>query len=323
MRTLKKLTRNYFIFSKKERNVALYLAFAILVTSIMPSVQKYFFPKQTVNNYDAVKPLLVSMPAEQKEDNFNSNYHTYSYPANSEKWQHKKFPENKNSYSKNNNINLQLFEFDPNIITAEQWMQLGISKWLAERIINYRSKGGKFKKKEDLLKTYGFTNEDFARLEPYILIDTIQFNSTKNNSTNIPIVISDSQETIEVNTALKEQFMLLGFSADNAIRIIKFRESSGGIYSIDQLNSVFGIDMESLENARTFLTVDKNHLIKININVVSLEQLANHVYISDELAKSIIDYRNSTGKFYTITELMKVKGMYPTLFEKLKPYLIL
>lgn len=117
--------------------------------------------------------------------------------------------------------------------------------------------------------------------------------------------------------------MELGFSADNAIRIIKFRESAGGIYSLDQLHTVFGIDMETLENVKAYLTVDKNHLIKININTVSFEQLANHAYISDELAQAIIDYKNLTGKFYSINELMKVKGMYPSLFEKLKPYLIL
>ncbi len=236
-------------------------------------------------------------------------YNQYSYPT-------------KKDYQTNKKKNIELFEFDPNVISADEWIQLGISSWMAERILNYRNKGGKFKKKEDLLKTYGFKQEDYDRLEAFILIDTTN-NYSKNNVIKTPFVISDVQELIEVNTAQNEQFMQLGFSAENAIRIIKFRETAGGIYSIDQLNSVFGIDMQSLENARTFLTVDKNHIIKININTVSFEQLANHVYISDELAQSIIDYRITTGKFYAITELMKVKGMYPSLFDKLKPYLIL
>ncbi len=323
MRKIKKLTRNYFIFSKKERNVALYLALAIVLITILPAFQKQFFSNAELIQNDSLQTLFASVQVEDKmefesgyADSFEYknpykkyNYNQYSYPT-------------KKDYQTNTKKNIELFEFDPNVISADQWIQLGISSWMAERILNYRNKGGKFKKKEDLLKTYGFKQEDYDRLEAFILIDTTN-NYSKNNVIKTPFVISDAQELIEVNTAQKEQFMQLGFSADNAIRIIKFRETAGGIYSIDQLNSVFGIDMQSLENARTFLTVDKNHIIKININTVSFEQLANHVYISDELAQSIIDYRITTGKFYAITELMKVKGMYPSLFDKLKPYLIL
>lgn len=322
MRNLKKLTQNYFIFSKKERNVALYLAAVIVLITLLPSFQKEFFRKQNIVNYESLYPILISIPLEE-EVSYNENYTAYN----------KKFVQAENHYpqysetetflnSASTSENIKLFVFDPNLITVDQWVQLGISSWLAERIVNYRSKGGKFKKKEDLLKTYGFTNADFVRLEPFILIDTTQF-ILNNKLINNHVEITEPHELIEINTALKEQFMELGFSADNAIRIIKFRESAGGIYSLDQLHTVFGIDMQTLENVKAYLTVDKNHLIKININTVSFEQLANHAYISDELAQAIIDYKNLTGKFYSINELMKVKGMYPSLFEKLKPYLIL
>lgn len=322
MRNLKKLTQNYFIFSKKERNVALYLAAVIVLITLLPFLQKEFFRKQDIVNYESILPLLINISVEE-DASYNETYTSFNNKFVPSENHYTKYSETqKNFNSTSTSENIKLFVFDPNLITVDQWIQLGISSWLAERIVNYRSKGGKFKKKEDLLKTYGFTNADFLRLEPYILIDTTQFN-LNNTLIKTPVVISETQDFVEINTALKEQFMQLGFSADNAIRIIKFRESAGGIYSIDQLNTVFGIDMEALEVAKTFLTVDKNHLIKININTVSFEQLANHAYISDELAQSIIDYKNLTGKFYSINELLKVKGMYPSLFEKLKPYLIL
>lgn len=303
--------------------MALYLAFAILLISILPAFKKQFFSNAEFIQNDTLLHLFASVQVEDKSE-FESVYmDSFEYKNPYKKYNYNKYSNpSKNGYQTNKSKNFELFEFDPNTISFDQWIQLGISSQIAERILNYRNKGGKFKKKEDLLKTYGFALEDYQRLETFIVIDTTNFQS-KNNLIKTPTVISNSQESIEVNTASKEQFMQLGFSADNAIRIIKFRESCGGIYSIDQLNSVFGIDMESLENARTFLTADKNHLINININTVSFEQLANHTYISDELAKSIIDYRSSTGKFYAISELMKVKGMYPSLFEKLKPYLIL
>ena len=322
MRNLKKLTRNYFIFSKKERNVALYLALFIVIITFFPTIQKQFFHTEEKTNFETLQTLFISFPVDD-ESSFENNKNSLEFKQRYDEDQYTKpyYPQTKSNTFKSSQ-QVQLFVFDPNVITVEQWKQLGITSWMAERIINYRNKGGKFKKKEDLLKTYGFTNEDFNRLEKYIEIDTSQFIVHKSFTKN-QTILNEEQIITDLNTANKEQLMSLGFSADNAIRIIKFKESAGGIYSIDQLNTVFGIDMESLENARTFLTIDVSQLNKMNINTISFEQLANHAYISDELAQSIIDYRSLTGKFYAITELMKVKGMYPSLYEKLKPYLIL
>ena len=51
------------------------------------------------------------------------------------------------------------FSFDPNVATNEQFERLGFPKYLAKTIINYRSKGGKFKYKEDMLKIYSMKPE--------------------------------------------------------------------------------------------------------------------------------------------------------------------
>ena len=69
----------------------------------------------------------------------------------------------------------QLFEFDPNTATQEELQQLGFRDRTAKSIVNYRSKGGQFRKKEDLKKIYTLAEEDYLRLEPYIRI------ASKNN----------------------------------------------------------------------------------------------------------------------------------------------
>jgi hypothetical protein len=43
----------------------------------------------------------------------------------------------------------------------------------ADRLVNYVAKGGKYKTKTDLLKTYGFTQSDLERLNDYILLDSV------------------------------------------------------------------------------------------------------------------------------------------------------
>lgn len=294
--------------------MGLYLLVLIVVITISPAFVRIIQPEPEKVSTTILAELdfnfIQTEELSQPNNSFQNNYKKYNTDT---KFNNNQIP---NTIVKN----FTLFEFNPNTISKEQWEQLGVSKFAAERLVNYVAKGGKFKSKSDLLKTYGFTQEDFDRLEPYIKIDSVA--SVKSVNITMPEVAINRVNT-NVNTATKEQFMQLGFSADNAMRIIKFRENAGGIYSSDQLTSLFGIDMAVLSEAQPFLVADENEIVKININTATTSILAAHIYISDEMAQAIVDYRNATGKFYSLSEIRKVPGMYAGLFEKLKPYLIL
>ena len=294
--------------------MGLYLLILIVVITISPAFVRIIQPEPEKVSNDILAKLdfnfIQTEELNQPNNYAQNNYKNYKTDIKSDNYQ------NSNTFVKS----ITLFEFNPNTISKEQWEQLGVSKFAAERLVNYVAKGGKFKSKSDLLKTYGFTQEDFERLEPYIKIDSIANVKPVNNT--VPD-IAINKVTTNINTASKEQFMQLGFSADNAIRIIKFRENAGGIYSSEQLTSLFGIDMAVLSEAQPFLVADENEIVKLNINTATTSTLAAHIYISDEMAQAIVDYRNATGKFYSLSEIRKVPGMYAGLFEKLKPYLIL
>jgi transcriptional accessory protein Tex/SPT6 len=45
--------------------------------------------------------------------------------------------------------------------------------------------------------------------------------------------------------------------------------------------------------------------------------------IDDQLASSIIDYRNSNGPFKSLQDLMNVKGMTKAKFDQISQYLVL
>lgn len=310
----KKKWREYFTFSRRERNVGLYLFVLFVIITISPAFVRKLQPEPEKVSNEILAKLdfnFITTEEQFQSDNFaQNNYKNFKTDTKYNKYQNTIVPEQK----------ITLFEFDPNTISKEQWEQLGVSKFAAERLVNYIAKGGKFRSKSDLLKTYGFTQTDFERLEPYIKLDTIS--NIKFESKTLP-GITINRVTTNLNTASKEQFMQLGFSADNAMRIIKFRENAGGIYSSEQLTSLFGIDMAVLSEAQPFLVADENEIVKLNINTATTSTLAAHIYISDEMAQAIVDYRNATGKFYSLSEIRKVPGMYAGLFEKLKPYLIL
>lgn len=66
-----------------------------------------------------------------------------------------------------------------------------------------------------------------------------------------------------------------------------------------------------------FLT---NETGKINVNTASAVELTDLPGIGKETAARIIEYRENYGKFFSLDELTKVKGIGENTVEKLKPY---
>lgn len=59
----------------------------------------------------------------------------------------------------------------------------------------------------------------------------------------------------------------------------------------------------------------------VNINTAGKEELMTLKGIGESLADAIIEYRQSSGGFSSIEDLMQVSGIGETSFEKLRPYI--
>src|SRR6187549_2025870 len=64
-----------------------------------------------------------------------------------------------------------LFLFDPNVLPEEGWKKLGLKNKTITTIINYRSKGGRFYKPEDLKKIWGLPKGFYDHVSAYISIN--------------------------------------------------------------------------------------------------------------------------------------------------------
>ena len=80
--------------------------------------------------------------------------------------------DDKGAQSINNILNdtSALFHFDPNSASFDTLTLLGLSDKQAGTIINYRSKGGKFRQPGDIKKIFGIDKATAATLIPYIII---------------------------------------------------------------------------------------------------------------------------------------------------------
>ncbi|MFN8355860.1 MAG: helix-hairpin-helix domain-containing protein [Spirosomataceae bacterium] len=227
---------------------------------------------------------------------------------------------------------VKLFPFDPNVISADQWQELGLPKFLAERIVKYRNAGGKFKKKEDLQRIYGLRPETYERLAAYVQISgtpeaslpaEIAPNKADEAITKSPVAETKTPKItqFDLNKADTTQLVKVrGIGAKLALRIIKFRDNLGGFYTENQLREVFGLDSAVVDETLKYAFVRSPSLRKIKINEVTPEEF-RHPYLKPYVAKSIMAYRQQHGNFKSASDLANVKLLDAKTLEKITPYL--
>lgn len=71
---------------------------------------------------------------------------------------------------------MENFPFDPNTVSVEDLQRLGFSQKQALSIEAYRSKGGRFRRKEDFARSYVVSDSVYERLAPYIEIPLLDIN---------------------------------------------------------------------------------------------------------------------------------------------------
>ena len=233
----------------------------------------------------------------------------------------------------------ELFHFDPNTADQNSLQRLGINEKMARRIINYRAKGGRFRKAEDLLRIYGFPEALYADLRPYIQLAQVseQKKGRKNFSASDHLPQADEATVVEHKEAVLPKFsldinhvdslslqQLQGIGPVLSSRIIKYRDQLGGIYDVVQLGEVFHISEQAMTSLTEYAFVDESfEPQKININAADFKMLLSHPYIDYELARAIMNHRRIYGNFTSPDQLREVYQIKEELLVKLLPYLVI
>jgi DNA uptake protein ComE-like DNA-binding protein len=217
---------------------------------------------------------------------------------------------------------VKLFPFDPNSASETDFIALGLPNFMASRIIKYRSKGGRFKKPDDLAKIYGLRTSDFERLLPYIRIggndQPVIRKQTFSSSKFQPKVFPK----VDINTADSTQLVYVkGIGGVLASRIIKFRNKLGGFVSLNQLHEVYGLDSAVVKVLKNqFFVAELFKPTQIYINQADYKTLASHPYIGGKLSGILLNYKKQHGPFQTITDLEKIPTVESEKLFKLTQY---
>lgn len=307
----KKILSDYFTFSRKDRAGILVLLGLILLIPLIP----YFYGQPVKQS--SLKADTALLKAIKTAPQAHAQNRTPAVNQVSQKY----FPV-KNTLNAPYNKNAILFQFDPNTLNISGWIKLGLPARTAQTIENYRSKGGKFYKREDLKKIWGLPEGFYDRVESFIQIPdlntpiyTANYKKEKRESTF---------EIIDINKADTSAFIALpGIGSILANRIISFRDKLGGFYSIDQISETYGLPDSTFQKLKSYFQISGNQLRTININTATKEDLKAHPYIRWNLANAIIEYRNQHGNFHALEDLEKIVLIDEQTLEKITPYLTL
>lgn len=297
--------KEYFSFNKRERQ-GIFVLLSLILTLLLINL---LLPKFTNNS------AFDSSEFEKEISDYEKSKTKYFDSINNIR--------QKKIISKSINQQVELFKFDPNKISAKEWKKLGLSEKQIKVIKNYKEKGGKFYKKEDLKKIYSISERKYKSLEPFISIPTKKKQQRKKQQKEVAKKPKVKKNIIiELNiTDSAGLTKLYGIGPAFSSRIIKYRNLLGGYYSKDQLLEIYGFDSARLKMIIKNISVEPEKIKKININNAGFKELLRHPYISYELTSQIFKLRKKQGQLKNIEQLKKIDLVNDSIFQKIVPYL--
>lgn len=219
------------------------------------------------------------------------------------------------------------FPFDPNTADSATFVRLGLPTWISGRICHYRNAGGRFRRKEDLLKIYGLSRRDYAMLEPYIRIPApanhraLPFELSRRTASAFDTADYPRkfrQKTmVDLNHADSVTLMRVpGIGSYFASRILRYRERLGGYVNTSQLYEIKNFPQEAV----SWFTSGKKPSKMLRINFLSFRELLRHPYLNFEQTKAICNYRDKFGRISNLQELSNNEAFTPEDLSRLEPY---
>ncbi|RYY00091.1 MAG: helix-hairpin-helix domain-containing protein [Gammaproteobacteria bacterium] len=278
----KQLLKEYLTFNKKDR-IGIF-AFVIIVGGSLLA-PRLFSKRQEPQALKQDSILVLAMDTLQQRQTAKKSFTKNQRQDDFYQYE----PSQTKSFTAG-----ELFQFDPNTASFNDWQRLGLNEKTSKTILKYVGKGGKFYKPEDLQKIWGMPEGFYERVKDYIAITPVQRNYPAYDN-NKPGFVREERRpiTVNINEADTTAFIALpGIGSKLSARIISFREKLGGFYSVDQVGETYGLPDSTFQKI-----------------------------IRWTLANAIIEYRNQHGAFKSLEELKNIVLIDEATYQKIMHYL--
>jgi DNA uptake protein ComE-like DNA-binding protein len=205
---------------------------------------------------------------------------------------------------------LKLKPFNPNTIAVKELEQMGLKPWQAKNFENFRTKYRPFRKDSDVFKVYGVDSALASQLINYVTLPNQKTEETATAALLVEINTADSLELLKVK----------GIGPYTAQKILAQRAKLGGFYSTQQLLGLYPINETRFKKIAPQLTC--NAQVKtLNINSATFKELVRHPYLTYDMVKGIVHFRENIRPFKTVNEVQNIELFTAENFPKIAPYL--
>lgn len=284
--------KSHFIFNRSQRNGILLLLFFVSVVGIINNHIDFSTENQLDTNSEEVLAL-------QKELDSMRIFHRKSNQP-------------------------KVYPFNPNFITDFKGYKLGMSTEEIDRLLDYRKKNKWINSKEDFKKVTKVSDSLLNQISSYFKFpDWVTNSKPRNKNKSQGFKEKKYDQKIDLNLATQQELKKVNGIGDiYSKRIIDYRNKLGAYTNDIQLNDIYGLDYQVINNILNEFTVKTpKEIIKMNLNKVSASDIATVPGISFELAKKIWEYRILNERIYNFSELEKIEGLTERKLQGIQLYL--
>jgi DNA uptake protein ComE-like DNA-binding protein len=303
---MNRLLASYFFYTRSERRGVMVLLMVSLGFLLVPLFYKTFSRRFASTDFTAFQNDIAVFAA-QKRLTTEGGYSS----------QNDRFTDSKPT---------RLFTFNPNDVTADELITLGLPPRVAKTWTNYTAKGGHFRQTDDIKKIYGLTTADFDRLKSYIDIeneaqkgfyDNSKPQLDKQNVSNLPSQYATPHEIVlqnfDPNTA--SESLLLGLGLDGKIvkNLLKYRERGGRFYRKEDLKKLYDFSEIDFLRLEKYIQIVENQ--KLGDNLASESSKYNVSPKGDNRDIYSIDVNRATTQ-----DWLQLRGIGTTFAARITQY---
>lgn len=318
--------KEYFHFTRRERNSAIVIVFVCVFITTAPSLYKRYFCKSkpfefenngfseaVVDSILAARSIGIHEPRVVDEEMLKSGTVDPKETSGA--------PEVR-------------YRLDVNKASSTELQSLkGIGPVLGDRIVKYRESLGGFRSIMDLTEIYGLSSETYQRIAGQLHITNPR-----------PIEIKKNV-ILDINTATATDLAKLdGIGPVLSARIVKYRDAKIGYDSINELKKIYGLNPQTFNSILPNLRISTpirpiRHSaqelqkeprkeakreeypakpIDLDINKATSEELQEIRGIGPFYSRNIVEFRDRLGGLHSLDQLQNVFGMKPDVFELLR-----
>ena len=209
----------------------------------------------------------------------------------------------------------KIYPFNPNFISDYKGYKLGMSVQEIDRLLAFRKQNKYVNSPKEFQAVTKVSDSLLNAISPYFKFpDWVKNKKEFKDYKKYPNTTFAKKEKIaiiDINQATQEDLIkIYGIGEAISIRILKFKESLGGFVSMEQMNDIWGLSPEVIENLNTHFKVSASPSVKkIDINNSSIKELSLFPYFKYPISKNIVTFRSMNGDIKNIEDLTKIKGL--------------